>query len=237
MTREEMTEVLNDSKAGSLTYLIFQPQYRQLLRLSDESKAPVGAVLNASLQLLFYLLTGRRRIMIAMPVINRFLPGSQQVVGCLGGATYLCLPIATNLSVRDFVRAVYADFLESARYLIYRYPEMNLDGGLLRLQSDLFMNFSSREMNGTQTLDPRMDGRNEIIQGDTAYYALSCYVSECRDGIVNNWKYNVRVYTPEQIGSMADKHKAVLQAMCEDPARTVEGLMRYLTSSCTSVSA
>jgi rhizoxin biosynthesis, polyketide synthase RhiD len=225
MSKQAMLDILNDPKAASYVYLLDPALHSRLTRFSVTCKTGLGAVLHASLLLLFALLKGKERVLLAMPVINRFLPGTDEIIGWLGGGAYLYKPIIQQRSVKEFVREVLEDFQESIGHLIFDHDEMQIDGHALRIHCDVYVNFMNKEIVGNDNNQSAQNRRHRLLENDSPYYALSAYMLESKDSVLSEWKYNLNIYSPEMIEFMVEKHEAILQRICENPEMTIKDLM------------
>ena len=223
MARDTRLGILNEGRAGGYNWVINGTQYSQLMQLSVKCGATIWSVIAASLQLLFYQLANKEKILIAMPVTSRFWPGSESLIGYLGGGIYLYRPVDEEVLVKDFINEGYLDFLEAATNIIYDHDEMDLDGQGMRCKCDIFLNFVSKEMAGDKK--PYSENNKHRPLDGPEYYALSCSVLEYQDGLSFCWKYNLDLYTPEKVDAIVSNHEAILQAICKTPAITIRELV------------
>ena len=226
-SEKELTVILDRSVTWSFSCTIDALQYSQLLRLAAYHKVSIGALLHGSLQLLFFLLMGKKQALIAMPLVNRYLSGTEEIIGCLGGGFYLYGTIDEEAGLKNMFRAVYIDFLESPYYLIYDHRDVGLDGDILRLHCDVFVNFVSKEMTDGRTRPVDGLGVHEPL-ANSEYYALTCCVWECVDGLSFVWKYNSRLYSPNTIDRLTECHRNLLRVMGENPDIRVKDLISSL---------
>lgn len=227
MSAGDFLECINSSKAYSYVRWIPASQYQQLLQLSFNCRSSIWSVINASLQLLFLLLANKDRILIAMPVINRSIPGTETLVGPLGGGVYVRQAIHEEMTIRELVHDGYLDFLESARHLIYDHKEMKLNGRLLRLNCDVFANFINKDVMHDRNADLRQDRTHQALPG-SEFYPLSFVVTECQDGLLCNWKYNIAFFCPDLIDYIAAMQQEILQEMCQYPKGLIRDLAKRL---------
>ena len=223
--RERLLRILETGKGASYAFHIGSAGYERLLALSEYCNVSIWVVLNASLQLLFYMLSGREEPTIAMSVISRHLPGAESLIGCLMGGVYLHRPVNEDLSIRDFIGEVFCDFLESAVNIIWDHAEMEVDEETMRLRTDVFSNFVNKEIVGKKSLYDHEDRVHQALPSPL-YYALSYTILECPDGLLAYWKYNSQLYSPERIENMARCHEALWQAICDSPSMLVKEWMR-----------
>jgi hypothetical protein len=230
MTRKRLIGILKEHTAASYIHCIDSQGYRELIRLSLSYNVNICSVFIASMQLLFYFLADRKRVLMPMPVSSRHFAGAESIIGCLGGAIYLYSPVGREMSIGDLVGDAYVDFLESAQNLIFDHDQMELDGNDLRINCGVYMNFVGKEIIGEQPL-PAADLRVHKPLGESAFYALSYSITEYRGAFSGSWRYNVNLYTPERISFMVETYEAILREMCLDPGMTVGQLARKIKTS------
>lgn len=149
-----------------------------------------------------------------MPIANRSLPGSEEVIGCLGGGIYLYRLLDGEMTVEGCIKETFVDFLESIGHLIFDHEDMNLNGPAFRFGCDVFANFIDNKIIGDKNLS--VDYDKTIQVNETAgYYSLAFIVSEYRDGLSFELKYNTGLYSDEAIRLISETYLRVLQAMIE----------------------
>jgi hypothetical protein len=221
---------LDSGAAESYTGRIANPLYGRLKGLANRCKVSLVSVMISSFRLVFRLLTGNEKILIAMPAANRNCPGSESVIGYLTGGIYLYQPIREDLPLSDLISDSYLDLLKSAQYLIYDHVEMGVDESLLRSYSEIFVNFVGREMTGVSEL--REDGRQlQWAPEAFSYYALSCSITEYDDGLICVWKYNLELYSRDTIIMLMKMHRVLMDKMCDDPGIATGQLLKNAGSS------
>lgn len=224
VTREIVLDILKKKKAASYYHSIGLPEYRPLTELSLKCKTNICSVITVSLQLLFYLLAGKKTILIAMPVTSRRFFGADSIIGCIGGAIYLYRAVNEDLPVKDFIEEGYLDFLESSQNLIFDHDQMGLDGQMLRINCDVFINFVNKEIIGVEQ-PPEISYKLHQPLEKSVFYASTYTIREYEDGFSCSWKYNLNLYTPERIAFMVETHEAILRAICLQPEMTIRELM------------
>lgn len=225
-SRESLLNCLNNSRTASYVCHIEMLQYKQMIQLMLDCKASIGTLVNTGLQLLFFLLLDKDKTLIAMPLINRYLPGTQEIIGCLGGGFYLYREVKEEMSVRTFIKEVHTELLQASTYLIYEYRANGFDGDGLRIYSDVFINYMNKEILNNMKLEPGSDGKHTLLDG-IEYYGLTSCISECQDGLSCDWKYNTKLYAPEMISLIAEKYRLILQVMCENPDVLIKDLKNW----------
>jgi len=216
----ELGEILGKGKAATYTANIQMPLYQRLSALAIHCNATIGAVMYASLQLLFCILTRSNKILLAMPVVDRGKVGAESIIGCLTGGLYLYQDINTEKSMAGFVTDTYLNFLEALSHIIYNHKEMKVDGPL-RFCTDVYVNFLSKEITGSGAAEIDHVQKHEPLNG-AEYYALSYNISEFTNGLMCVWKYNKQLYRPNIVEYIADEHMRILNDMCDSSQLTLK---------------
>lgn len=225
LTKPKIEAILDTAKAAMSTSSIHGEEYVLINKFVRNEKFSVGAVLNASFKLLFHIIIGRNEVLLAMPVVNRFIQGTETIIGGLGGGIYLRQVISPDMTIRKFIREGYIEYLKAAGTLIFDHLEMKLDGDVLRLFTDLYVNFMNRNItSGGKLLIPSSD--NHVILNDLEYYSISCIIIEYNDGLLFQWKYNTSIYSTLIVNELKKTHLLLLQLMVRNP----EVAIRDLTS-------
>lgn len=208
--------MLNAGKAAVCNSYICGEEYAALNEYCRLGRVSIGAMLNASFQLLFHTLTGKQKILLAMPVVNRFMEGTLSIIGGLGGGVYLLQPIHPDMLVSNFIREVYLEFLKSAGTLIFDHEEMELSGETLRLLTDLYVNFMNKSVTSNEKIKV-LSGAEHLMLNDPEYYGISCIITEYQDGLLLQWKYNVALYTVAFVDELIQKHLLQLRLITLHP--------------------
>lgn len=222
-TVEAIKEVLDTRSSALCNSYIYGEEYKALNDYCRTRSVSMGAVLNASFQILFHVMTGKHEILLAMPVVNRFMEGTQSIIGGLGGGVYLVQPIYPDMLASDFIKAVYLEFLKSAGILIFNHVEMKLNGNVLRLLTDLYVNFMNKSVTSKENIVISGSGQH-IMLNDPEYYGISCVITEYQDGLQIQWKYNVALYTAAFVDDLIARHLKQLTLISLNPNITISNL-------------
>lgn len=223
-SKKEMSSILNNGKVASFESTANLSQYTQLVSLSRSCNCSIWTIINTSLQLLFLHLMGREKILIAMPVISRYLPGVEKLIGSLGGAVYVYQTVNQEMTVKQYVQSAFMDFLEASKYLIYDHAAMNITDTGLHYFCDVFANYSIRSVNAEKIPELKTAGRHKLLEYPE-FYGLSCFIEEYEDGLLYTWKYNLDLYPAEIMELMIEKHSLLLQKMCHAPEMQIKELI------------
>ncbi|HTI10103.1 MAG TPA: condensation domain-containing protein [Puia sp.] len=228
LSQQQLLDIVKTGRSASWLSYIDQEAYNSLAALSLSCKASIFSIISASFQLLFLSWAQKEKILIAMPVVNRFLPGSDKIIGNLGGGMYLFHKIRQDLTVKEYIKEVYYDFLQSSRYLIYDHFDMKLDGQGLRAYSDIFLNYVNKDILGDRKMNIKEESEHRMLDSPE-YYGLSNMIVDYRSGIMFDWKYNLQLYSAKTIEFMAERQRAILHALCANPEITIKELIDSLT--------
>lgn len=224
VSKKELWHMLEHGKSAFYVRAGDFLEYTQLLNLSKYCSCSIWTILNASLQLLFLHLMGKEKILIAMPVISRHLPGVDKLIGCLGGAVYVYHSIDQEKTVKKYLQWSFIDFIEASNYLIYDHAEMDISDNGLRYFCDVFANYAIRSVITEKMPKPENTSLHKVL--DTPeFYPLSCFIGEYEDGLLYNWKYNCDLYSAATIELMVEKQAAILAKMCHAPEMLIKDLI------------
>ncbi|MET3878899.1 condensation domain-containing protein [Chitinophaga sp. OAE865] len=223
-TKEEIIAFLNKAEASSYVCDIRLDLHQQVKYLADSSKMGLGAVIIASLQLLFLSEVGRDQILIAMPVSGRYVQGTENMIGYLGGGVYLAGRVDADKSVIDCIRSAQVEFIESVQHIIYDHDLIGHMGHEIRVYTDLYLNYKNKEIIGDRSIGAIREKEHLRLDG-TEYYPLSYFAAELVDGIEGRWKHNLNLYTYDTVEKLATRHLAILQLMCEHPGWSINQLV------------
>ncbi|MBX3253265.1 MAG: hypothetical protein KF862_03905 [Chitinophagaceae bacterium] len=209
---------LDNSKISSCKFVLDKEMHTAITDLSFYCKSSISSIFSAALKLLFFLLEGNDRVLVAMPIINRFLPGSELIVGDLVGGAYLYDQINKTETVKTIVREVYFEILEVADLIISDHDELELDGKYLRLNTDVFLNFIGRDIIGESQLPASDRDAINISETDvTGYYKIVFNVEEYKNGYICDFNYNIELVSTKYITRFAERYMSLLRAMCKGP--------------------
>jgi len=208
-SQEDLLNVLDNTKAFLCNSYIESNLYDSLVAVTSEYKISMCTLIITSLQMLFFILFEKDKILMPMPIINRQFPGTKELIGCFMGGIYMFHPLKQELSYKNFTKEVFNDFLNSCRYPILDHKEMSLDEVILRLQSDVYLNFIKKteeklNISKSYIANEHTDGHDPI------FYALACITIEYENGILLNWKYNPDIFSPNLINSIIAIHGEIL---------------------------
>ncbi|MCX2584725.1 condensation domain-containing protein [Pedobacter sp. MR22-3] len=220
---ENIKNVLDTQKSACCNSYIHGQKYMALNQYCRSEGVSIGAALNASFQILFYSMIGKSEILLTMPVVNRFLEATQSIIGGLGGGIYLMQPIQPEMQANDFIKAVYIEFLKSAGTLIFDHVEMKLDGNILRLLTDLYVNFMNKSVTSKEKIKITAKESHAILN-DPEFYGISCIITEYKDGLFMQWKYNVALYSAAFVDKLIKKHLLQLDKIILNPNITINNL-------------
>jgi hypothetical protein len=231
--KKEVLNILNNTKSYSYVSYIEFDLYTCLKIAASNCKISMCTILITSLQLLFTILFNKDRILLPMPIRNRRLRGTEDIIGCLMGGIYLFNHVRQELSYKSFANAVYSDFIKSALFPILDHKEMGLTEEILRLHSDVWLNFISKKAGESFKLYTKIINKNHLAMKDPEFYALSCTIFEYENGMLFNWKYNPCLYSSILIDRMAAVHVKILESISQNPEITIKDMMDDIRKSKT----
>jgi hypothetical protein len=215
-------------KTGYINYHIKGAEYTQLTGFSKSCGASSFAVLYSSIQLLFFILAGKEKILISTPFANRFIGGTESIIGCLVGTIYLHREINEKLSIKEFITEGYIDFLEACNYPIYNHDSL-LSNKELRIHPDLFMNFMGKELSMRKTLSAQPE-KGYYVETKVEFFELVYTINEYEDGLSCNWRHNRSLYPLPLVSNIISVHKEILTLMLERPEITISELKELVNA-------
>jgi hypothetical protein len=224
----ELLNTLNNIKPFFCNSYIDLDLYNRLEIVASICKISMCTIIITSLQLLFYLLFDRKKPLIPMLILNRRIPGTEEIIGCLLGGIYLYQPIRQKLSFKKFAKITYMDFIKSSRYLIFDHNDMGLTEDILRLRSDVYLNFVSKKIIGKNNIHKRMVTGKHFVLRDPEFYALSSTIIEYKDCMLITWKYNPCFYSSAIIDCMVDNHLKILHSIAQNSEIIIKDMMENI---------
>jgi hypothetical protein len=227
-SEEDLLKAVGEAETGHYVYHIDGVNYNQLRQFTLYCNSSISAVMHSSIQLLFFLIAGRKPVLIATPFSSRYLPGTETIIGYLIGIVYLHQEINEDLTIKELIKDAYFDFLKSCMQPIFNHSKMKFPL-TLRLYTDISVNYKSRSFSADEKLDI-YENKGHYISKPSQFYGLIFMLSEFRDGLSCHWAYNTGVYSFEMIDYILERHGVLLRLMMEHPDITVSRLACLLSS-------
>ena len=222
-SEEDLLKAVGEAETGHYIYHIDGVYYDRLCRFSVYCNNSISAILNSSIQLLFFLIAGRKPILIATPFASRYFPGAETIIGYLVGIVYLHQEIDEDLAIKELIKKAYFDFLNSCMLPIFNHSKMKFPL-TLRLYTDISVNYESSDFSSDENLNIH-ENKGHYIDKPSQYYGLIFSLSKFRDGLSCRWAYNTGVYSLEMIDYILERHRELLGLMMENPDITVRQLL------------
>jgi hypothetical protein len=211
---------------GHIVYSIDGLEFSQLKQFSAYCNSSIFAVICSSIQLLFFLLAGKKSILISTPFANRYIPGTETVIGWLIGTVYLQREIREEKTVKELINDGSIDFLRSCRYPIYNHDDLQLNGKL-QFHTDIFINFAAKEFKIDKTLGPH-GIRQHYIEKKGSFFELVFLIDEYEDCLSCHWMYTVGLYSYELINYVLTRYQSILNLMFKNPEISITQLEKLL---------
>jgi microcystin synthetase protein McyB len=224
-SRQQLLTVLNSRSGVVYRFCMDKEHLSAAVKLANQCRATVPAVLMTNVKLLFYLLTERDRSLIAMPVSDRFLPGADNLIGQLVGGAYLCGPLQPKDTVSALITQTYMEFLDTARNIIYDHAGVGLEEGMLRVNSTVFFNYIREDASFPANADPGRLNSHQVLE-DFEHYALSLVIKEYSDCLLCSFKYVPGLYPAAMVEFLASSQVSLMEMMCTFPGVGVGELVK-----------
>jgi hypothetical protein len=219
--RTRLTALLDGPGGYHVCYSISGDLFEYLSAFIKNRKVTIGTLIITSFKLLFHLKNDRRAALFALPVLSRYVPGTEEIIGCLGGGVYVCDPIDEERTIPELLNDVAIEFLTSAGHMVFDHDEMCLDGNALRLNCDLSINLISKEMNEGQEPEPGLSKDMVHKASGSPYYALACDINQYGSQIVFKLNYQREIYTPAYVEDFIAMHLKILRFMVQNTGARV----------------
>ena len=194
-------------------------------QLARRSGCSISTVLYASLYIFIFLYTGKRRVLLASLVADRFKSEYCSLVGCLLGGIYLPMEIGEHTLIGGLLERTFTNFEENAGCIINNHTILGIDGHEARMNCDIYLNYIF--------VGHRLD-RNSVVAKpghkviDDAYYAVNCKIDEYSDDLSLDWEYNSGLFTGPLIEDMSRYHLAILGYLAGHGTGSVRDVANHL---------
>jgi Condensation domain len=225
ITIEELRAIYNDPTAILYAFTIPKARYDKIRKLAEVAQCSVAAIVYASLYILLYYYTGKKNLLFAALVADRFVPEHHFLIGCLLGATYFPREISAGLIVRDLIHDVLLDIAENCKNIIPSHDYLELDSIKYQLSCDLYINYIRR--NNETPSSMFSDRKHTEIPGGISY-PFNFAIYEYNDGLGFDCKYNKQLFTNGLMEDFLKCYEDILDYMTTNYDKTIEGLLSSL---------
>lgn len=204
---EVFFQIINTAPAAAYTEMIPAARYT----VFNDMHLP--SVLYTCMALAVHMATGKKDLLIAMPVADRSAAAHRQIIGSLVGGIYVCSNLQTDITFSSQVSRLYLDIIRSCRHTIFNHALLGLNEPSLRAGTDIFLNYEGK---GTDTLPG-----NEVVTGHQeeggTYYKLSCTITGFENGLSLRWKYSHAFFDQQQIEHISQLSNQLLNYAFNHP--------------------
>lgn len=213
---------LHNNKGGAFVLNIENEEFNSIKNLVKITRSSIGPIIYYSLFLLLHYITAKEKILLILPIADRFTSETKSVIGCLLGEIYLYKKVDENDSFKNGIIDLYFDMIKSCRHIVFDPDYCGLDEEALRSNCDLYINFQKNHIN----IDKIYNVGHQSENG--SYYPLACTINEYADGLSLRWQYDLDLFNPTFIEYISQTHKKILSCICEKPDRNFSHLSQYV---------
>lgn len=228
ITIEELRAIYNDPTAMLYAFTIQRARFEKIRKLADTNQCSVTAVVYASLYILLYYYTGKRKLLFAALVADRFAPEHYPLIGCLLGATYFPREISDDLVIRDLIREVLYDIAGNCENIIPSHDYLELDSIKYQLSCDMYINYIKR--NGETPSSMFSDRKHTEIPG-TISYPFNFAIYEYNDGLGFDCRYNKQLLHHELMEDLLTCYEDILGLMTTNDDKTIGDVFNKLLNA------
>jgi hypothetical protein len=222
-----ITEQLNKGSSKFLVKYIDRKITGDIYAILDKSNVGLMSLFIAALSLLPLASGESKRVLLAMPIRNRFSSKIKQLVGPCGGAVYSYANVPENLTVSEYLRQTYLTVLESAKHLITDHGLFQLDGHVLRARCDCFLNVITNDF-GVELSGKHRSGAT--FSESRTYYSLECWLYEQGKEIYTFWGYNEDFYGLGDVDGIIETLNDIFHFIRQNPDRQIHELKTPIAS-------
>jgi hypothetical protein len=188
-----------------------------LRKLAAQTHTSPSTVLYAAYILAYSLFSGKDRILLASPAMDRSRPAHQQIIGNLMGGIYLFMSHAPDETILQWLQRVSLSFLHAMRHIIFRHSDLGLDTLDLCNRCDLFCYIEPTPI-AKQVYDKFTPGH--FLSGDRQLYKLNTTSFIFEDRLLLVWSYHRKFYSRSAMEELVQIHEKILTRLATCPATT-----------------
>lgn len=222
ITIEDLRAIYNDPTAILYAFTIPKARFQKVRKLAERRQCSVAAIVYASLYILLYYYTGKRKLLFAALVADRFVPEHHFLIGCLLGATYFPREISDDLIVRELIHEILLDIAGNCDNIIPSHDYLELDSIKYQLSCDLYINYIRR--NGETPPSMFSDRKHTEIPG-TISYPFNFAIYEYNDGLGFDCKYNKQLFTGKLMEDLLRCYEIILDCLTTNDDRSIGELL------------
>lgn len=228
-TQKELFAIYDHPQALLYTTQISGQHFNAITAFAKNNNCTISAIIYASLSILLHSYTGKRKILIAAIIADRFVSENQLIIGNLLGEAYFTGDFSDRLVINDVIDQTFYDILTNCQNLIINYDYLDLDRAELRASCDMVVNYIKYYEN----LPDITAIQERHIDTDINHYPLKNTACEYDNGFILYWKYNKLLFDKELIEDIVECHQNILDFMIKNDDRTIGELKNYLKAKAT----
>lgn len=227
--QQELFAIYDCPRALFYTTDISGQDFNAITAFAKNNNYTVSSIIYASLSILLYCYTGKRKTLIAAIIADRFVSENQLIVGNLLGEAYFTGELSDRLVINEIIDQTFYDILTNCQNMIINYEYLDLDRAELRASCDMVVNYLKNNENSPDITAIR----EKHIDTDINHYPLKNTACEYEDGFIFYWKYNKLLFDKELIEDIVECHQNILDFMIKNNDGTIGDLKDYLKLKAT----
>jgi len=217
VTKEELCSIYNNPSAVLYTFYITGERFDKVKKLSASLKCTIASIIYASFYIFLYHYTGKKKLLLAALMADRFTPESHFLIGCLLGGVYFPRDLSDDQNVRHFIGETFRDLTMNCGKIIPSHEYIDLDSSLWRASCDVYLNYIKQN---TGVRFSKFANRMHTGIGGI-HYPLCYVIYEYRDGFRFKLKYNPRLFNAELIEDIVKCYEDMLDIIAANSDRTI----------------
>jgi hypothetical protein len=217
---KELATILDGPNVAAYTRIMTGAPFQMLKNAAVRAKCTMSSFVYASLFLLLYVYSGKKKLLTPALISDRLLPEYESLIGCLLGSIYLPFRIKEQKTVAAFIEEIHKDILITIQQPIFSHSFLELDGDHLRNCCDMYINYFRKKM--PINYDEYILGSH--VDVSAIHYPIYCMAIEYNDAIAFVWKYNKHFFKEKMMEDIISCYEALLSRMTVDVDMTISEL-------------
>jgi hypothetical protein len=232
MSVNDLLRIYRHPEALACNSIISDERFINIKKLAGANNCTISSIVYASLYIFLFCYTGKKKILLAALIADRFTEEDQLLIGCLLGGVYFPREIAAHDTISDFISQTFRDVFANCRNILPSHEYLNLDAVKLHVSSDIYINYQQEK----DRLAPTTQEGGAYLEIPGIFYPLDFMITEYIDGLFFKWKYNKLLFSKELIDDMIKCHEDVLDFMAFNGDKTIGEACEYIKMADRSLS-
>lgn len=226
--QKQFLKYYEDQKSYLYTFKIAGQTFANVKRIAEINKCTISAIIYASLYIFLYCYTGKKKILMAAFIADRFTPAYRFIIGLLIGTVYFPREISDTVTIREFIDKTLYDVLTNCQNIIFSHDRLGLDERKLNSSFDFLINYIKLNTDTPEIAE--LNQKHLAILGSP--YILESMIHEYEDSFVFYWKYKP-LFDKKIIEDMEFFYHNVLDFITENTNKTIGDARQSLSRQIT----